>query len=80
MKKDFNKTQRIMVAVLDALLLAELTLSIYLCHRSPETMTAVFLKTYIPMALITMVFGLVLIKKCGVRGTPPRREAAINKG
>ncbi|NLI34211.1 MAG: hypothetical protein GX422_15735 [Deltaproteobacteria bacterium] len=67
MKEKYTTGQKIAVAVLDLLLLMELTFSIYLCHGHSDGMTLVFLKTYIPLALVTVVAGLIVIRRLGSR-------------
>ncbi|MEW5722253.1 MAG: hypothetical protein AB1896_04045 [Thermodesulfobacteriota bacterium] len=51
------------IALMDALLLTELTLSVYLGSRHMETITWTFLKAFVPLAGTTvLVFRIVLRK------------------
>lgn len=58
-----NVKQKIVVLVMDLLLLAELTWSIYLGHGRGDEMTAVFLRTFLPLALVTVVSGRLLVRR-----------------
>lgn len=49
-----NLKQKIVVVVMDALLLAELTLAIYLGYRDPGNQTEIFLKTFLPALVVTV--------------------------
>ena len=59
--------QKIVVILTNVLLLAELTFSIYLGHQDPENMTIIFLRTFIPMVLCTLVLAKVIIRRLGPR-------------
>jgi len=63
MDKGMNFKQRIVLIVMDMLILIELMLSIYLGYRNQENITIIFLKTYIPAVIITIIVGRVFIKK-----------------
>lgn len=63
MDKGMNFKQRIVLIVMDMLILIELMISIYLGYRNQENITIVFLKTYIPAVIVTIVVGRVFIKK-----------------
>jgi hypothetical protein len=58
-----NFKQRIVLIVMDILILIELMFSIYLGYRNQENITVIFLKTYIPALIVTIIIGRVLIKK-----------------
>ncbi|MDY6910102.1 MAG: hypothetical protein SWC40_09210 [Thermodesulfobacteriota bacterium] len=58
-----NVKQKIVVLVMDLLLLVELTWSIYLGHGRGDEMTAVFLRTFLPLALVTVVSGRLLVRR-----------------
>ncbi|MBG0776092.1 MAG: hypothetical protein H0S85_06610 [Desulfovibrionaceae bacterium] len=49
-----NTRQRIVVLAMDAALLAELTGTIYVFSGNPDTMTANFIKYFLPMLLVTV--------------------------
>ena len=63
MDKGMNFKQRIVLIVVDMLILIELMFSIYLGYRNQENITIIFLKTYIPAVIITIIVGRVFIKK-----------------
>lgn len=62
MKNVSNLKQRIAVVVMDVLLLAELTCSIFLAQQDMENMTAIFLRSFVPMALVTLVVAKICIR------------------
>ena len=57
-----NIKQKFVVIIMDVLLLAELGISIYLGYRDPENLTIVFLKTYVPALIVTMVAARVMLR------------------
>ncbi len=59
--------QKMVVILANVLLLAELAFSIYLGHQDPENMTIIFLRTFIPMVLCTLVLAKVIIRRLGPR-------------
>ena len=59
MKESMNIKQRIVIIAMDVMLLAELALSIYLGHRQPDNLTLVFLRTYIPAMLVTVILARI---------------------
>lgn len=63
MDKGMNFKQRIVLIVMDMLILIELMFSIYLGYRNQENITIIFLKTYIPAVIVTIIVGRVFIKK-----------------
>lgn len=63
MKKELNFRQKIAVIVMDILLLAELTGCIYFGHQFKDDMTGFFLRTFIPLALITVIASRIAIRK-----------------
>lgn len=62
---DFRKMG--ILAVMDVLLLAELTFSIWLAHFDMSTVAWTFLKWFLPMAAVT-----VLAARLAVKRLPPR--------
>ncbi len=58
-----NFRQRVVVIVMNILLLAELTISIFLGNQEPENMAAVFLSAFIPMVIVTLVIARLLIRR-----------------
>lgn len=63
MDQGMNFKQRIVLIVMDILILIELMFSIYLGYRNQENITVIFLKTYIPAVIVTIIIGRVFIKK-----------------
>jgi len=57
-----NIKQKFVVIIMDVLLLAELGISIYLGYRDPENLTIVFLKTYVPALIVTVVAARVMLR------------------
>jgi hypothetical protein len=53
----------LMVVGLNLLILGELTWSMYASHGAGEDIASVFLKTFLPMALGTMVLGRLLLRR-----------------
>lgn len=58
-----NFKQKLTVIVMDVLLLVELTMCIGLGNMYSDDLTMVFLKTYIPSAILTIIGARFLIKK-----------------
>jgi hypothetical protein len=65
MKSRMNGKQRLVVVLMDILLLAELAVAIYLGQRSPDDIALIFLKTYLPAMLVTVVLARICIKRLG---------------
>lgn len=63
MKDGLNGKQKMVVIFMDLLLLTELTGSIFWGHQFGEAMTGVFLRLFIPSALVTVITARVLIRK-----------------
>jgi hypothetical protein len=63
MDQGMNFKQKIVLIVMDILILIELMFSIYLGYRNQENITVIFLKTYIPAVIVTIIIGRVFIKK-----------------
>lgn len=53
----------IAVAALDLLILAELSWSIHHSHGAGEDMAWVFLRSFLPLALGTMIVGRLLLRR-----------------
>lgn len=68
-----NLKQKVVILLMNVLLLAEMTYSIYLGKQVPEDMTIIFLKTYIPMVIGTLILSRVLIRRFG-RGSALSQE------
>ena len=59
-----NIRQKIAVVGINALILAELALSLYLGSRGQD-LVLTFLKIYIPAVVITLVLGRIFLRKLG---------------
>lgn len=68
--QSINKRQRIVIVVMDLLLLLELCLAMYMGHADRPHLSAIFLRTFVPLALVTVLGGRFLIRRFG------RAEAA----
>ncbi len=62
MAKELDFRQKMVVALMDVLLLGELTFSIYFGHLDPENMTFIFLRTFLPLAAGTVLLSMVLVR------------------
>lgn len=51
---NFKKAK--IVAITDIIILAELTLAVYVAQKNPEYLTGAFLITFLPLAIITVIF------------------------
>ena len=63
MKKEMNGKQRLVIVLMDILLLVELAVAIYLGQRSPDNIAVIFLKTYLPAMLVTVVLARICVKR-----------------
>ena len=62
-----NLKQRIVIVVMDGLLLTELAVSMYLGWRDPDNLTVVFLRTFLPAVVVTVVAARICIKRLAIR-------------
>ena len=60
-----NNSQRAVVVIMNLLLLAELTVCMYLGQQDPDNLTLFFLKTFLPTAGATLIIARILIKRLG---------------
>ncbi len=67
MEKGFNLQQKLIVVFADVLLLVELTYSIYTGSRDPEYMTSIFLRTFIPMVVGTLILTRLFLRRYATR-------------
>lgn len=58
-----NTSKRVLIVLMDFLLLAELTFSMYWSAPQGKAMAAVFLRTYLPMASATVVATWLLLRR-----------------
>jgi hypothetical protein len=55
--------QRAVVVVMNLMLLGELTWAMYKGQQDPGNLTAVFLRTFIPSAAVTLVAARLLLRR-----------------
>ncbi|MEJ5347317.1 MAG: hypothetical protein WHS46_01325 [Desulfosoma sp.] len=55
--------KRLIVLLMDLLLLAELAVSMYWSAPYGKAMANVFLKTYLPMAFVTVLTAWILVRR-----------------
>jgi hypothetical protein len=58
-----NLRQRIVMIVADMLILAQLTYSMYVAQQVPEEIALVFMKTFFPMVICTLIAGRYFFRK-----------------
>jgi hypothetical protein len=58
-----NGRQRTVVVMMNLMLLAELTVCMYLGQQDPDNLTVFFLKTFLPVAGGTLIIARILIKR-----------------
>lgn len=58
-----NTRQRITIITMDILLIAELVFCIYYSHGDPDTMPVLFLRTYVPLCLVTLFACRYLVRR-----------------
>lgn len=62
-------SQRTVVFVMNLMLLAELVWAMYHGQQDPENLTAIFLRTFIPSAAVTLVAARLLLRR--LQPVPP---------
>jgi hypothetical protein len=63
-----NKKQKLIVVVMDLLLLIELAVAVYLGYQQQENLTIIFLRTYVPAMLVTVILARIGIRKLANQG------------
>ncbi len=63
----FNAKQKIALLVMDVLLLLELTLCVYFSFQDKENMPFLFMRSYVPLCLGTLIFFKILIGRLRTR-------------
>ncbi len=58
-----NPKQRWVVVAMNLLLLVELTLGMYLGQQDPDNLSAIFLRTFIPSAAMTIVAARLMLRR-----------------
>ncbi|MFH1914625.1 MAG: hypothetical protein ABIK45_10160 [Pseudomonadota bacterium] len=74
-RQPLTNSQRAVVIVMDILLLVELSLCMYWSSTTPETMTIAFMKTFVPVAALTLLASWYTIKRL-----TPATEPALQEG
>ncbi|MEF2144301.1 MAG: hypothetical protein V3573_02545 [Desulfovibrionaceae bacterium] len=74
----FNSRQKLALLGMDLLLLLELTFCLWLGYRNPDTLTVVFLKSYVPMFLPTLIGGVYLARR--FRDPAPAKLEEVRNG
>ena len=64
-----TRKQRVVVVIMNLMLLAELTWAMYHGQQDPENLTAIFLRSFIPMAAATLVIARILLRRLQPRLT-----------
>ena len=65
-----NPKQRLVVVLMDLLLLIELAVAVYLGYQDQPNLTAIFLRTYVPAMVITVLLARICIRRLGAEGQP----------
>jgi hypothetical protein len=63
-----NGKQKLIVIVTDLLLLIELAVAVYLGYQHQENLTVIFLRTYVPSMLVTVILARISIRKLATQG------------
>ena len=58
-----NSKQRWVVLAMNVLLLAEVTLGMYWGQQDPDNLSAIFLRTFIPSAVMTIVAARLMLRR-----------------
>jgi hypothetical protein len=67
--------QRAVVVIMNLLLLAELTWAMYLGQQDTGNLTAVFLRTFIPSAAVTLLASRFLLRRLQPAAGEPGEES-----
>lgn len=62
-----NAKQKVVVILANILILAELTWSMYISSQDPEEMTVIFLGSFIPMVIGTVLLARMLTRRLGAK-------------
>ena len=52
-----------LIVVFDVLLLSELTFGVYMGSRSPDTIAWTFIKTFLPLAVVTVIALRLILRR-----------------
>ncbi len=70
-ERRLSPRQRAVVFLMNFLLLSELTLAMYLGQHAGEDLTSVFLRTFIPLAAVTLIATRIVMRRLQPRPTAP---------
>jgi len=77
---ELNARQKWVVVLMDLMLLAEICLSVYMGQQNPAELTAVFLKTFVPAAALTVISARIAIRFLRAPEAEQSKEAAAGAG
>lgn len=72
MRNEYNRRQKWAVFFLDIIILLELTVSLYWANQYGDELTKMFLFSYLPMVVVTLIIG-----KRYIRSLAPLIEAPV---
>lgn len=58
-----NIKQKIAIAAIDILILAELCISMYFAVKNPDNFTSVFFKVFLGMLIPTLIISRIIVKR-----------------
>jgi hypothetical protein len=67
-----NFRQKVAVAILDIVVIAELCVSMYLASQEPDNLTPVFIKSFLSMVIPTLLLGKLVITRLRTKDSGPR--------
>jgi hypothetical protein len=67
-----NFRQKVAVAILDIVVIAELCVSMYVASHDPENLTPVFLKNFLTMVIPTLLLARVVIPRLRSKEPDPK--------
>ena len=70
-----NVQQKIVVVILDVVVLIELCVAMYLGSRQPESLTPVFIKSFLSMLVPTLILAKVMVRALRTRSAESRASA-----
>lgn len=73
---DLNLRQKCAVIMMDLMLLSELCFSVYMGQQHPSDLTAVFMKTFVPAAALTVICARIAIRKLRSPAEAPNGQDA----
>ncbi len=61
MQNEYNRKQKLAVIILDVIILLELAVCLYWSNQFGDELTKMFLCSYLPMAVFTLIIGKICI-------------------